>query len=65
MSEYTPEYISNRARMIMYGIDARQQRWPGETPYSYAPLAAEADKWRWSAEKKAEVWDYNLQDIGI
>lgn len=65
VSEYTEEYVKSRSRMIMYGIDARQQKYPGETPYVYAPLAAEADKWRWSAERKAEVWDYNLQDLGI
>jgi hypothetical protein len=65
VSEYTPEYVQNRSRMILYGIDARRQRFPGETPYVYAPLAGEADQWRWSPERKAEVWDYNLQDLGI
>lgn len=65
VSEYTEAYVRRRSRMIMYGIDARRQRFPGETPYVYAPLAGEADKWRWSADKKVEVWDYNLQDLGI
>lgn len=65
VAEYTKEYVRNRSRMIMYGIDARQQRWPDETPYVYAPLAGEADQWRWSAGKRDEVRDYNLQDIGI
>jgi hypothetical protein len=65
ISEYTEEYIRSRARMIAYGIDARRQRYPGETPYVYQPLADAADQWRWSPEKRAEIKDYNLQDIGI
>ncbi len=65
VSDYTADYIRNRSRMIMYGIDARRQRYPHEESYVYAPLAAEADRFRWSPEKKAEIWDYNLQDIGI
>ncbi|MCA8928367.1 MAG: phytanoyl-CoA dioxygenase family protein [Alphaproteobacteria bacterium] len=65
VSEYTPEYIRNRSRLIMLAIDARRQRHPGEESYVYTPLAAEADRYRWSPDKKAEIWDYNLQDIGI
>ena len=51
--------------MIAYGIDARRQRYPDETPYVYQPLADAADQWRWSPEKRADIRDYNLQDIGI
>jgi hypothetical protein len=65
VSEYTEDYIRSRARMIMLGIDARRQRYPGETSYVYQPLADAADQWRWSPEKRAEIKDYNLQDIGI
>jgi hypothetical protein len=65
VSEYTDEYIRNRSRMIMYGIDARQQRFPGEKPFAYQPLADAAEEFRWSSDQKAAIRDYNLQDIGI
>ena len=39
VSFYDDEYITRRARLLMYGIDARQKRFPEETPYVYAPLA--------------------------
>lgn len=65
VAEYTPEYIRERSRVLQYAIDARRQRFPGEEVYTYAPLAAEADRYRWSPEKMAEIRDYNLQDIGI
>jgi hypothetical protein len=65
VSVYDEAYIRNRARLIMYGIDARRQRFPDETPYRYAPMAGEADTYRWTPAAKAEIRDYNLQDIGI
>jgi hypothetical protein len=49
----------------MYGIDARRQRFPDETPYRYAPMADDADTYRWTPAAKADIRDYNLQDIGI
>ena len=45
---YDEDYIRNRSRLIMYGIDARRQRYPDETPYRYAPLAEEAETYRWT-----------------
>lgn len=65
VSLYDEAYIRNRSRLIMYGIDARRQRFPEETPYRYAPLADAAEDFRWTPAAKAEVRDYNLQDIGI
>ena len=62
---YDDAYIRNRARLIPYGIDARRRRFPDETPYCYAPLADRADRYRWTPAAKAEIRDYNLQDIGI
>ncbi len=62
---YDERYIRRRSRMIMYGIDARRQRFPGETSYVYAPLADTADEYCWNAAARADVKDYNLQDIGI
>lgn len=62
---YDEDYIRSRSRMIMYGIDARAQRFPEEASYSYAPLADEVEKYRWTPEAKAGIKDYNLQDLGI
>ena len=36
---YDAERIRERARLIGYGIDARRQRFPDETPYVYKPHA--------------------------
>jgi len=65
ISVYDEAYIKSRSRLIMYAIDARRQRFPEETPYGYAPLADSSDQFRWTPAAKADVRDYNLQDIGI
>jgi hypothetical protein len=65
ISLYDDAYIRHRSRMIMYGIDARRQRFPDETPYVYQPLADNADAYHWTAATQAEIKDYNLNDIGI
>ena len=62
---YDDAYIRERSRLIMYGIDARQQRFPDETPYVYKPFAGREDEYRWTAEAKRSLKDYNLLDIGI
>lgn len=59
-------HIHERSRMIQIAIDARQHRFPGETPYYYAPLAGEAEKNRWNEEtRQTVVKDYNLRDMYI
>jgi Phytanoyl-CoA dioxygenase (PhyH) len=65
VSLYDEAYIRDRSRLIMYAIDARRQRFPDETPYRYAPLADEAERFRWSLAARGALRDYNLQDIGI
>jgi hypothetical protein len=60
---YDADRIHKRARMIGYGIDARKQRFPDEAPYAYAPQAG--DTYRWDAEAKAGIRDYNLDDLSI
>jgi ectoine hydroxylase-related dioxygenase (phytanoyl-CoA dioxygenase family) len=60
---YTAERIEERARMIGYGIDARRQRFPNETPYVYAPHAGKT--WKWDDAAREAVKDYNLLDLGI
>ena len=65
VSLYDDAYIRHRARVIMYGIDARRQRFPDEVPFRYAPLADQGSAYRWTPETRADIDDYNLQDIGI
>ena len=62
---YDAERIRERARMIGYGIDARRQRFPAETPFVYAPHARAGETYRWDAAAKAGVRDYNLLDLSI
>jgi ectoine hydroxylase-related dioxygenase (phytanoyl-CoA dioxygenase family) len=57
--------IRERSRLIMYAIDARRQRFPDETPYRYAPLAEEADSYRWTPRAREQIKDYNLLDLFI
>ncbi len=65
VSVYDADYIRRRARLILYAIDARRQRWPDEEPYRYEPLAGEAERRRWTPAAKEDIRDYNLEDIGI
>jgi hypothetical protein len=64
-STYTDGYIAERSKCIMWGIDARSQRFPDEPRYTYAPFAGREDEFRWNDEARAEIKDYNLRDIGI
>lgn len=62
---YDAERIRRRARMIGYGIDARRQRFPDETSYAYAPHVEAGEVWRWDDAARADVKDYNLEDLSI
>ncbi|MGA3398874.1 MAG: phytanoyl-CoA dioxygenase family protein [Acetobacteraceae bacterium] len=62
---YDADRIRQRARMIGYGIDARRQRFPAETPFVYAPHAADQETYRWDAAAKLRIKDYNLLDLSI
>ena len=62
---YDEDRIRERARLIGYAIDARRRRFPGETPYVYKPHADEGLSYRWDAEAKAGLKDYNLLDLSI
>jgi ectoine hydroxylase-related dioxygenase (phytanoyl-CoA dioxygenase family) len=58
-------YIRHRSRLIMYGIAARRQRYPDEPSYTYQPLADAAADYQWSDAARADIRDYNLNDMGI
>lgn len=65
VSVYDADRIHQRAKMIGYGINARRARFPAETPYRYAPLAAEMDALQFDDAAREAIKDYNLLDLGI
>lgn len=65
VTTYDADYIRERSRLIGYAIDARAQRFPAETPYVYKPFVGLEDAYRWTAEAKAGMRDYNVKDLGI
>jgi ectoine hydroxylase-related dioxygenase (phytanoyl-CoA dioxygenase family) len=62
---FDEEIVARRSRAIGYAIDARKQRFPNETPYHYQPLSAAANDYRWSEAARADLKDYNLDDLSI
>ena len=62
---YDAARIAQRARVIGYAIDARRQRYPDETPFLYQPHAATGETFRWDAQAKQSMKDYNLLDLSI
>ena len=62
---YDAERIAERARLIGYGIDARRQRFPDETPFAYRPHAEAGLAYRWDDKARADIKDYNLLDLSI
>lgn len=58
--------VNERSRMISIAIDARRQRFPAETSYSYRPLIGQEILNRWNEEtRQTVVRDYNLRDMYI
>ncbi len=62
---YDADRIRERARLIGYGIDARRQRFPDETPFVYRPHADEGLVYRWDDKARTDIRDYNLLDLSI
>ena len=62
---FDEEIVARRSRAIGYAIDARKQRFPNETPYHYQPLSAAANDYRWDEFARADLKDYNLDDLSI
>lgn len=62
---YDEARIRERAKVLGWAIDARRQRFPGETPYVYKPHADAGLTYTWDAAAKAAIKDYNLLDLSI
>ena len=65
VTTYDEAYIRHRSRLLLYGIDARRQRFPDETPYMYQPMKDAVDEFRWSDAVRSDLTDYNAYDLGI
>ena len=57
--------ITRRLRAFGFAIDARRQRFPDETPYTYRPFADSGEACRWTPDVMATLKDYNLLDLSI
>mgnify|MGYP002632229149 CR=1 FL=1 len=63
---YDEARVNERSRMIAIGIDARQQKYPEETPFKYQPLVGLEEHNRFSEQnRKAVINNYNLLDLHI
>jgi hypothetical protein len=62
---YDQARIDARSRLIQIAIDARRQRFPGETPHVYRPLAGREDENRWTEATRAALKNYNQLDMFI
>lgn len=63
---YDEQRIFERSSVIQVAIDARAQRYPEETPYTYKPMAGLEDRFRFNDETfETVVRDYNLKDLSI
>ena len=62
---YDADRIRRRARLIGYGIDARRRRFPAETPFVYRPHLDEGLHYTWDESARADIRDYNLDDLSI
>ena len=63
---YDNEYIHERARLIAVAIDARHQRYPGESRYVYQPFIGEEDANRWNEAARENILkDYHLKDLRL
>tara|TARA_Y100000588_G_C14226430_1_gene913360 strand:+ start:463 stop:1569 length:1107 start_codon:yes stop_codon:yes gene_type:complete len=62
---YDESRIKSRSAVIGRAIEARKQRFPDETPYTYKPLLGSEMDLNWNEEAKANMHDYNLLDFSI
>lgn len=62
---YDEQRIFERSRLIAWAIDARKQKYPDETPFTYSPFKGLESEFRYNESVKAALKDYNLLDLGI
>lgn len=62
---YDSARIERPARILGYAITARHERFPDEKPYAYKPHLDASLSYAWSDAVRADMKDYNLEDLSI
>ena len=62
---FDADLIAKRSEVIGYGIDARRQRFPAETPFVYKPFRDQGLVYQWNDDARASLHDYNALDVSI
>ncbi|MBE7636261.1 phytanoyl-CoA dioxygenase [Sneathiella sp. P13V-1] len=66
LDTYTEKRVEERSRIIPLAVSARQQQFPEEVPYEYAPLQRSEEDLEWSDENRRNIlFNYNRQDMYI
>ena len=60
---YNEERVQQRSQVLGLAIEARKQRFPNETPYTYGPHAGHIFEWNDAARES--IRGYNNLDLGI
>jgi hypothetical protein len=63
---YDEQRIDDRSAVLQVAIDARQQAFPEEKPYTYQAFTGREERFRWNpTTRDAVIRDYNLKDLSI
>jgi ectoine hydroxylase-related dioxygenase (phytanoyl-CoA dioxygenase family) len=62
---YDEERIRRRSEIIGYAIDARKQRFPGETAFAYRPHIDGNLRYSWNVAAREKIRGYDMLDLII
>ena len=62
---FDDEIIARRSRALGYAIAARKERFPEETAYEYKPFTDRSLSFVWDDAARADIHDYNRDDLSI
>jgi ectoine hydroxylase-related dioxygenase (phytanoyl-CoA dioxygenase family) len=63
---YDEQRIDDRSAVLQVAIDARQQAFPEEKPYTYQAFTGREERFRWNpTTRDAVIRDYYLKDLSI
>jgi ectoine hydroxylase-related dioxygenase (phytanoyl-CoA dioxygenase family) len=62
---YDEAWLDERAALIGYGISARRQRFPDETPFVYRPHAEAGAHYEWNDDSRRAINEYHRLDLLI
>ncbi len=62
---FDDKIIARRSRVLGYAIAARKERFPEETAYEYKPFTEQSLSFVWDDAARADIHDYNRDDLSI